>query len=128
LRLLSRLEPGEALATTALSVADFSLVLDKRLFVEAGPFVIFRKDFFKMNYPFSLESPMGWGYDLTWPIIAREHGLKIGIIDSVPVDHSLRARGALYNDRTEAAVMARYLSTRPHVHPSELRRALRVYR
>jgi hypothetical protein len=97
-------------------------------FVEGGPLVFFRNDFFRINYPFSLESPMGWGYDLTWPIIARERGFMIGIIDSVPLDHSLRVRGALYNDRTEIDIMARYLATRPHVRASEVSRALRVYR
>jgi hypothetical protein len=97
-------------------------------FVEAGPLVFFRRDFFQVAYPFSQESPMGWGYDLTWPILARERKLAIGIIDSVPVDHSLRPRGAIYNDRAETETMARYLSTRPHVGAAELTRSLRVYR
>lgn len=60
---------------------------------------------------------MGWGYDLTWPIVAGDHNLRIGIIDGVPVDHSLRTRGALYAWKDELTVMSRYLSTRPHVSP-----------
>jgi hypothetical protein len=97
-------------------------------FVEGGPLVFFRSDFFNSVYPFSLESPMGWGYDLTWPITARDKGLSIGIIDSVPVDHSLRARNSLYSYRIEVDRMARYLSTRPHVDASEFARPLRTYR
>jgi hypothetical protein len=97
-------------------------------FVEGGPLVFFRSDFFKSTYPFNLESPMGWGYDLTWPITARDKGLSIGIIDSVPLDHSLRARSSLYRDKIEVDRMARYLSTRPHVDASETTRPLRVYR
>ena len=98
------------------------------MFVESGPCVVFRNDFFRLAYPFSLESPMGWGYDLTWPILARDHGLKIGIIDGVPVDHSLRPRSALYDWKKELAVMSRYLSTREHVRQPQSSRSLQIYR
>jgi hypothetical protein len=97
-------------------------------FVEAGPVVSFRRDFLKIVYPFSLESPMGWGYDLTWPVVARELGLAIGVIDGVPVDHSLRPRSSLYNMQKQIDVMAAYLSTRPHVREQEITRAVRTYR
>jgi hypothetical protein len=97
-------------------------------FVESGPLVSFRKDFFKAVYPFSLDSPMGWGYDLNWPILARERGLAIGIIDSTPVDHSLRGRGSLYDMRSEFGKMADYLSTRQRVSETEMTRAIRNYR
>ncbi len=97
-------------------------------FVEAGPVVSLRRDFLKIVFPFSLESPMGWGYDLTWPVIARGLGLAIGIIDGVPVDHSLRARSALYDMQKQIDVMAAYLSTRPHVREKEITQAIRTYR
>jgi hypothetical protein len=98
------------------------------MFVESGPLVFFRKDFLALSYPFNQESPMGWGYDLTWPIVARDHNLRIGIIDGVPVDHSLRARGALYAWKDELTVMSRYLSTRSHVRYRDWSKPLRVYR
>jgi len=97
-------------------------------FVESGPLVSFRSDFFKAVYPFSLDSPMGWGYDLNWPIVARERGFMIGIVDSTPVDHSLRTRGSLYDMRSEFGRMTDYLSTRPHVSEMEMTRAIRNYR
>jgi hypothetical protein len=97
-------------------------------FVEAGPLVSFRRDFLKAVYPFSLESPMGWGYDLTWPIIARELKVPIGIVDGIPVDHSLRTRSALYDMREQINVMATYLSTRSHVSGEEVTRAVRIFR
>jgi hypothetical protein len=97
-------------------------------FVEAGPVVSFRQDFFKTVYPFSMESPMGWGYDLTWPIVARELSLAIGIVDAIPVDHSLRPRSALYNMQKQIDVMASYLSKRPHVSSVEVARAVRIFR
>jgi hypothetical protein len=97
-------------------------------FVEIGPVVSFRRDFMRLVHPFSPESPMGWGYDLTWPVVANEHGLAIGIIDGVPVDHSLRRRGALYDYREERNLMAAYLSDRPHVRVENLVSAIRTYR
>lgn len=96
-------------------------------FVEGGPIVSFRRDFLSLVYPFSLESPMGWGYDLTWPIIARGQGLAIGIIDCVPVDHSLRPRGALYRDQEQLALMSAYLDHHPHVRPKEVQTVIRRF-
>ena len=122
-------------ARTWRSITDHAIVR-RRLFtrarqtnfVEIGPVVSFRRDFLKAVYPFSLESPMGWGYDLTWPITARELGVPIGIIDRVPVDHSLRPPGALYNVRQHLGLMTSYLSKRPHMSWAEAFRTLRTFR
>jgi hypothetical protein len=96
-------------------------------FVEIGPVVSFRRDFMALVYPFSLESPMGWGYDYVWPVIADDHGLTIGIVDGVPVDHSLRASGTLYNKSEQNSLMFAYLSRRPHVRPKDVL-SIRTYR
>jgi len=122
-------------ARTWRSITDHSIVR-RRLFtrarqtnfVEIGPVVSFRQDFFRAVYPFSLESPMGWGYDLTWPITARELEVAIGIIDGIPVDHSLRPPGALYNSQEQLDLMASYLSKRPHISWAEAARAVRIFR
>jgi hypothetical protein len=122
-------------ARTWRSITDHAIVR-RRLFtrarqtnfVEIGPVVSFRRDFLKAVYPFSLESPMGWGYDLTWPVTARELGVPIGIIDRVPVDHSLRPPGALYNVRQHLDLMTSYLSNRPHMSWAEAFRTLRTFR
>jgi hypothetical protein len=97
-------------------------------FVEIGPLVSFRRDFLKAIYPFSLESPMGWGYDLNWPTTARELGLAIGIIDKIPVDHSLRPQGVLYNSGEHFDLMTSYLSKRPHIDWTEAARTVRRFR
>jgi hypothetical protein len=122
-------------ARTWRSITDHAIVR-RRLFtrarqtnfVEIGPVVSFRRDFLKAVYPFSLESPMGWGYDLTWPITARELNVAIGIIDGVPVDHSLRPPGALYNSREHFDLMTLYLSKRPHIGWAEAARTVRTFR
>lgn len=94
-------------------------------FVESGPLVSMDRRFLRLALPFDLESPMGWGYDLVWPVLAANNNLKLGIIDATPVDHSLRARGALYDDSAEIARMSAYLSTRDHVRTKE---TVRVHR
>jgi hypothetical protein len=122
-------------ARTWRSITDHAIVR-RRLFtrarqtnfVEIGPVVSFRSDFFKKVYPFDLESPMGWGYDLTWPVIARELGLSIGIIDRVPVDHSLRPPATLYSARQHLELMNSYLSKHPHMAWAEAFQTLRTYR
>jgi hypothetical protein len=122
-------------ARTWRSITDHAIVR-RRLFtrarqtnfVEIGPVVSFRRDFLKAVYPFSMESPMGWGYDLAWPVIARELDVPIGIIDRVPVDHSLRPPAALYNASQHFDLMTSYLSKRPHMAWTEALRTLRTFR
>jgi hypothetical protein len=97
-------------------------------FVEIGPVVSFRRDFLRLVLPFNSESPMGWGYDLTWPVVASDQGFAIGIIDGVPVDHSLRRSSAFYDWREQRNLMAAYLSHRPHVRFEDLVPAIRTYR
>ena len=97
-------------------------------FVEIGPLVSFRRDFFKAVFPFSLESPMGWGYDHTWPVIARDLNLAIGIIDGTPVDHSLRARSSLYSMKEAMDSMRSYLAGRPHIANVGTCRTIRTFR
>jgi hypothetical protein len=66
-------------------------------FVEIGPIFSFDKAMTKALIPFDLETPMGWGYDFVWPVQVAKLGLKMGIIDATPVDHTVRPRGAIYS-------------------------------
>lgn len=96
-------------------------------FVEIGPVTSMDRRFLRLALPFSLESPMGWGYDLAWPETAREHGLRLGIVDAVRVDHSFRPRSALYSDTKEHDLMDAFLASRPHVDRAETVKVLRRY-
>lgn len=84
------------------------------LFVECGPLVSFRKDAVKLLLPFDQTSQM-WGMDLVWSEVIDRHRLKMGIIDALSIDHSLRPQASVYNRAEEAAAMNTYLSTRPHI-------------
>lgn len=82
------------------------------LFVEVGPVVSFHKDVFNQVFPFDLTSPMGWGYGYVWPKLLSQRGLKMGIVDATPVEHSLRPPVANYDweqaDRERTALLGRH--------------------
>jgi hypothetical protein len=86
------------------------LLARQTLFVEQGPVVSFHRSVFDLVFPFDLTSPMGWGLENVWSLRASERGLKMGIIDAVPVDHSMRMPVANYSwreaDRGRAALFA----------------------
>jgi hypothetical protein len=83
-------------------------------FVEMGPLVSLRSDAVRLLTPFDHASEM-WGIDLVWAAVIERHRLKMGIVDAVSVDHSLRPQATTYDKRTENAAMTAYLATRPHI-------------
>jgi hypothetical protein len=94
-------------------------------FVESGPVVSMDRRFLALAMPFSSDSPMGWGYDLVWPVLAEKNGLKAGVIDAVPVCHSLRGRGELYGCKQEIDRMSMFLRTREHIREMRVLRSHR---
>lgn len=84
-------------------------------FVEIGPIFCIAKHSFSLIFPFDLKSPMGWGYDLVWPIVMAENGLSMGIVDAVPVAHTMRPRGDAYSSEKELSRMREFLSGKNHI-------------
>lgn len=84
-------------------------------FVEIGPLFSLHRSAFAYILPFDEASPMGWGNDFVWPVLAEKHSLKMGIVDAVPVAHSLRKPVAYYDHASAAKTMSDYLSRRPHL-------------
>jgi hypothetical protein len=96
-------------------------------FVEIGPVVSFRRDFLPLVFPFDETAPMGWGLDLVWPVRAQRQGLRLGIIDAVPVDHSLRAPAAHYDLTESLRLMDEYLAKTDHLPKAEAFSVLESY-
>ena len=95
-------------------------------FVEIGPVTAFHRDTFATLLPFP-PLRMGWGLDVHWAAVAREHGWPIGIVDATPVGHTLRPAADTY-PREEAIAEARaFLADKPYVRRGEVR-TLRVVR
>ena len=88
-------------------------------FVEIGPIFCMSQAMARLLVPFDQSSAMGWGYDLVWPVTAKKHGLKLGIVDDASIEHTIRPRGALYQTGTELESMAAMLSQREHLQTRE---------
>ena len=73
------------------------LLARQTLFVEQGPVVSFHASTFDFVFPLDLKSPMGWGLENVWSLRASERKMAMGIIDAVPVDHSMRRPVAHYS-------------------------------
>lgn len=84
-------------------------------FVEIGPLFSLHRSAFDYFLPFDEASPMGWGNDFVWPIMAEKHGLRMGIVDAVPVAHNFRKPVAYYDHGVSAKHMSRYLAERLHL-------------
>ena len=86
-------------------------------FVEIGPITAFRADTLGVLLPFPALR-MGWGLDVHWGAVAREHGWRVGVVDATPVLHL--APVAVDYDREGAAAEAReFLAGRPYVTREE---------
>ena len=102
-------------------------VVRETAFVEIGPVVAFHRATFDAFLPFP-ELRAGWGLDLHWSAVAREHGWKLGVVDATPVRHGLRPIASSY-DRSDAVAEARrFLSGRPYTPAAEARRTLVTHR
>ena len=88
-------------------------------FVEIGPLFSVHRRAFPLIFPFDEASPMGWGYDFVWPTIIANAGLKMGIIDAVPVAHSLRKPVLYYQHEKASGEMEDFLAYRPHLSPDD---------
>lgn len=96
-------------------------------FVEIGPLVSVRRDFAPRILPFDESSPMGWGYDFVWPVLAEAAGLRLGIVDATPVDHSLRGQASAYSSTEASRAMIAYLARTPHLQKQDAFTVLETY-
>jgi hypothetical protein len=88
-------------------------------YVETGPLFSVHRSAFPLVFPFDEMPPMGWGLDFTWPVMLERAGLRMGIVDATPADHSLRKPAAFYDHGASLAGMAAYLAAREHLTRSE---------
>ena len=95
-------------------------------FVECGPLVSLRRDAARLLLPFDQQDEM-WGIDLVWAEVIERHALRMGIVDALSVDHSLRPQASTYDKTEQQAAMKRYLSKRPHIPMHEVFTVVKRY-
>ena len=88
-------------------------------YVETGPLFSLQRAAFQFLLPFDETPPMGWGLDFTWPVALERAGLRLGVVDATPVDHSLRTPAAYYDFRASLEGMEAYLAHREHLSRSD---------
>jgi GT2 family glycosyltransferase len=102
-------------------------VVRETSFVEIGPVTAFARSAFGVLLPFP-ELRMGWGLDVHWAAVAREHGWRCGVVDAVSIRHIAAPAAAGY-PRREAVEEARaFLAERPYVKAAEADRTLTTHR
>ncbi len=102
-------------------------IVRETCFVETGPVVAFHRQTFDLLLPFP-ELRFGWGLDLHWSALAREHGWRLGVIDAVPIQHRLRRIAAAYNHADALAETRQFLSSRPYVRAVDAQQTLATHR
>ncbi|HEY4996355.1 MAG TPA: glycosyltransferase family A protein, partial [Solirubrobacteraceae bacterium] len=102
-------------------------VVRETSFVEIGPVTAFARPTFAALLPFP-NLRMGWGLDVHWAALAREHGWRCGVIDAVSIHHRAAPAAAGY-PREEAVAEARaFLAERPYLRAAEADRTLMTHR
>jgi GT2 family glycosyltransferase len=96
-------------------------------FVEIGPVTAFARATFPVLLPFP-DLRMGWGLDVHWAALAREHGWRCGVVDAVSIRH--RAAPAAADYPREAAIdeARAFLADHPYVTAHEAGRTLTTHR
>ncbi len=96
-------------------------------FVEIGPVSAFARSTFSSLLPFP-ELRMGWGLDLHWAALAREHGWRCGVIDATPIAHRAAPAADAYS-RDQAVAEARaFLADHPYLTAAEAQQTLATHR
>lgn len=106
---------------------QLGVIARRTQFVEIGPVVSFHRSAFPLVFPFDLVSPMGWGYENVWALELLRRGLRMGIVDATPVDHSLRPTLANYSWSAGDAGRDALLERREHLPLDECMRVLEVF-
>jgi len=81
-------------------------------FVEVGPVVAVRRRAFASLVPFDETFPMGWGMESAWRAICGRDGLRMGIIDACPIEHTFRTTLAHYDRHSTVETMDNILRER----------------
>ncbi|MGN6373495.1 MAG: glycosyltransferase [Solirubrobacteraceae bacterium] len=96
-------------------------------FVEIGPLTAFGRRTFSTLLPFP-ELRMGWGLDVHWGALAREHGWRCGVIDALPIRHRAAPAASAYSREQAIAEARAFLRERPYLSAEEAQRTLAVRR
>jgi hypothetical protein len=102
-------------------------VVRETAFVEIGPLFAFHSSAFDALLPFP-PLRIGWGLELHWSAVARQHDWKLGVVDATPVRHGLRPVASAYDRQQAIAETREFLSDRPYTKAAEAQQTLVAHR
>ncbi len=103
------------------------LIARRTRFVEIGPLVYVRSDAMPLLLPFGPDSGMGWGLDLVWPVRLERAGLRMGILDAVPLAHRLRPQVSGYDVQAAHRQYSATLAREEHLSMDDAFTVLEAY-
>jgi len=106
-----------SITSHAITTQEKNTLARQTRFVEIGPLISIRRDAQKIILPFDESSPMGWGLDYVWPALLDVNNLKMGIVDCVPIAHTLRPVGVSYDSSGAMKEMREFLLSKVHLLP-----------
>jgi hypothetical protein len=96
-------------------------------FTEIGPLSALRAPTFDELLPFP-QLRAGWGLDLHWSALAREHGWRQGVIDATPMRHGLRQIATSYSRDAAVAEAREFLADHRYVTAAQANRTAATHR
>jgi len=111
--LLTRRRPGSVVRETS--------------FVEIGPVTAFARSTFSTLLPFP-PLRMGWGLDLHWAALAREHAWRCGVIDATAIGHRVAPAANAYSREVAVAEARAFLAEHPYLRANEAQHTLATHR
>jgi GT2 family glycosyltransferase len=102
-------------------------VVRETSFVEIGPVTAFACATFPVLLPFP-DLRMGWGLDVHWAALAREHGWRCGVLDAVAIGHRAAPAATGYARGDALAEARSFLADRPYLSAREANRTLTTHR
>jgi GT2 family glycosyltransferase len=96
-------------------------------FVEIGPVTAFAHSTFSTLLPFPALR-MGWGLDLHWAALAREHGWRCGVIDALPIGHTVAPAADAYSREAAVTEARAFLAEHPYLRAGEAQHTLVTHR
>jgi hypothetical protein len=102
-------------------------VVRETSFVEIGPVTAFASATFPVLLPFP-QLRMGWGLDVHWAALAREHGWRCGIVDAVPISHRAAPAADAYAREAAVEEARAFLAQHPYLSAREAGRTLATHR
>jgi len=103
------------------------VVVHETPFVEIGPITAFSSETFDVLLPFP-DLQMGWGLDVHWGALAREHGWRCGVVDAVAIRHRVAPAASAYPRAAAVAEAREFLSHRPYITAGEAESTLTTHR